>query len=731
MRFKRVPPSIIFLFGCVSLMAAGKRPMQPLDLLSLDRLGPSRVSPNGELLAYTRSILNWEKGERQDDLFVVGVDGTSRRRMTHTSLHSESPFEWVRDSQALLFLSARDGGQKQLYHLPVAGGEARQLTKEKEDVRSFDVSRDGRWIAYLAGASGNRQIHLIDLQRPGQEASRLTKHKTQVESWHWHPDSQRILFTAKVEDSRLEERRKKVGFDVKINDPQPAGHQLWEVAVESGSQQQLLDNENLVLSQLTVSPDGRYLAFVGRTTRRFSTSWDSEIYLFDFDSGASRRISSNSQPEGNMRFSPDGQWLAFTGPDESEQYRATRIFVASTSSEATRTLLGGWKYDGGVAFWGADSQSLFFNTTVGVNRHVFRASLSGGDAQQLTRGDQVITADFDHDAQVLLLRVSTPSEPAETYTAPLDRIQSRDGWRRLTEVGKAAREFQLGAYQTIRWESSDGVEVEGLLVKPVDYQEGRRYPLIVQIHGGPAGTSTNSFPGGYSTYAHVLAGRGYAVFQPNYRGSSGYGEQFRRQIAGDYFRQGFEDIMTGVDFLIQSGVADPEKLGHMGWSAGGHWSNWALTHTDRFKAISSGAGAVNWTSMWAQSDMQINREFYFGGKPYENPDHYREVSPITHIRNARTPTLIMCGAADPRVPNPQSRELYMSLQKLGVPVEYIEFPGMPHSITKPRYQLVKMEAELAWFEKWIHGRKEWLDWKKLLDTLPQDQQEKAGDGGGN
>jgi dipeptidyl aminopeptidase/acylaminoacyl peptidase len=257
-----------------------------------------------------------------------------------------------------------------------------------------------------------------------------------------------------------------------------------------------------------------------------------------------------------------------------------------------------------------------------------------------------------------------------------------------------------------------------MLIKPLGYEAGKAYPLIVQVHGGPAGTSMSGFSDGWGTYAHVFAAKGYAVFQPNYRGSSGYGEDFRREIAGDYFRQGFDDIMTGVDYLIEKRIADPDKLGHMGWSAGGHWSNWALTHTDRFKAISSGAGAVNWISMWAQSDMQINREFYFAGKPYENPQHYLEVSPITYIKNAKTPTLVMCGTDDPRVPNAQSRELYVSLQKLGVPVEYIEFPGMPHALTKPRYQFLKMQAELAWFEKWIHGKEGWLDWQAVVDSVP-------------
>jgi dipeptidyl aminopeptidase/acylaminoacyl peptidase len=319
----------------------------------------------------------------------------------------------------------------------------------------------------------------------------------------------------------------------------------------------------------------------------------------------------------------------------------------------------------------------------------------------------------------LLVRRSTPDEPTQLYAASWEAPGDASRWVKLTNAAEKLAEFELGNYGSFRWKSSDGKEVEGVLVKPAGFEEGKRYPLIVQVHGGPAGTSTNSFSGSWATYAHVWAGRGYLVFQPNYRGSSGYGEDFRRAIAGDYFRQGFDDIMTGVDALIDRGLADPDKLGHMGWSAGGHWSNWALTHTDRFKAIASGAGAVNWMSMWAQSDMQINREFYFQGKPYENRAHYLEVSPIAYIENAKTPTLIFCGTADPRVPSPQSRELYMSLKNLGVPVEYIEFPGQGHGLTNPRYELVKMEAELAWFDKWINGKEGWLDWEKLMETIPK------------
>jgi dipeptidyl aminopeptidase/acylaminoacyl peptidase len=174
-----------------------------------------------------------------------------------------------------------------------------------------------------------------------------------------------------------------------------------------------------------------------------------------------------------------------------------------------------------------------------------------------------------------------------------------------------------------------------------------------------------------------------------------------------------------VDELIRRGIADPDKLGLMGWSAGGHWANWTLTHSDRFKAISSGAGAVNWISMYGQTDVHEIRDFYFKGAPWENWDQYLNLSPLKYIRNAKTPTLIQVGQEDARVPRPQSEELHMALKKLGVPTEFIVYPRMGHGITEPRYQMVKMTAEYNWFEKWIKGKPGWFDWKDILNTVPK------------
>ena len=224
--------------------------------------------------------------------------------------------------------------------------------------------------------------------------------------------------------------------------------------------------------------------------------------------------------------------------------------------------------------------------------------------------------------------------------------------------------------------------------------------------------------------AQVYAVAGYAVLKPNYRGSRNYGNAHRTDIVGDYFTLGFDDIMTGVDYLIAEGIADPDRMGVLGWSAGGHWSNWILTHTDRFKAISSGAGTMNWISMYAQSDVQRNRQFYIGDELlYENFEPYWDQSPLRYISNAKTPTMIHVVKDDPRVPSPQSVELHMALKKLRVPTELFMYPGSSHGIPDSRNRLVKSVSEMAWMDYYVRGIGNKFEWQQVLETLEEEEEE--------
>jgi len=340
--------------------------------------------------------------------------------------------------------------------------------------------------------------------------------------------------------------------------------------------------------------------------------------------------------------------------------------------------------------------------------------------KQLTREKASLSVDRDDDTGVLLITYSDASTPPTMYTAAsVDQIGNRKSWIPLADPNPQVKGLALGEQEEITWKSADGTMVGGVLVKPVGFRPGQRYPLIVAIHGGPAGADVLGFNGGYGS--QVYAGAGYLVLRPNYRGSVNYGQKHRTDIVGNYFAPGYDDIMSGVDHLIAQGLADGSRMGALGWSAGGHWANWILTHTDRFKAISSGAGASNWISMYAQSDMQRNRQYYLGDKlPYDDFDAYWNQSPLKYIKQAKTPTMIHVVEGDPRVPSPQSIELHMALVRLGVPTELFMYPGSTHGIPDPRNQLVKSVSEMAWMDYYVRGQGRKFAWRDVLKTLEDD-----------
>jgi len=285
--------------------------------------------------------------------------------------------------------------------------------------------------------------------------------------------------------------------------------------------------------------------------------------------------------------------------------------------------------------------------------------------------------------------------------------------RQVTHVfDNLTRDFKLGRQEAIQWKGADGRTVEGLLTYPVDHQAGQKYPLAVITHGGPQASDKYSI-GALSDEVQVLAGKGYASLQPNYRGSTGYGDAFLRDMIGHYFQNAHLDVMTGVDEVIRRGLADPDRMVKMGWSGGGHMTNKIITFTDRFKAAASGAGAANWISMYAQSDIRFQRTPWFGGTPWQKNapiEAYWNNSPLKDVANVKTPTIFFVGERDPRVPMPQSIEMYRALKANGVPTHLYVAPREPHGWGELRHQLYKVNAEIEWFEKYATKRP--FTWEK-------------------
>ena len=563
----------------------------------------------------------------------------------------------------------------------------------------------------------------IDSARPKQ----LTRHATPVRWWTIAPDARRIYFTAPDTLDKDNRARVEKKFTVNIrNEPQPP-EQLWALELEPGTEARLTSDTSYSVSGVTLSKDGRWLGFRGTFNNRYQrnvteSSSYADVYLLETASGRIERLTNNAEiGESTVSFSPDGSMIAISAENDWTYFRDDKIWVRPTGEPGTPWRKLGGSFDGSMSagWWSADGKTIYFTTGVRATRQVMAASVETGEVRPVTSVTGAASAGQDEDSGLILVNYEDNLSPPDLYAVrSVEGLADRARWTRLTSSNPQVAGIAMGDAEEITWKSKDGKTVGGVLVKPVGWQRGRRYPLIVQIHGGPAGADLLEFNPGYG--AQVYAGNGYAVLLPNYRGSTNYGERHRLDIVGvgNYFQKGYEDIMTGVDFLIGQGIAHPDSMGAMGWSAGGHWSNWILTHTNRFKAISSGAGAMNWISMYAQSDVQRNRAEYFanGQKPWENFDAYWQVSPLRFIRNARTPTLIHVVDGDPRVPRPQSEELHMALKEQGVPTEFFVYPGNTHGIPDPRNRYLKAVAEYTWFEKWIRG-KPWFTWKELLQAV--------------
>lgn len=720
---------------------AQQRPMTHLDVRLMRRAGSMAISVDGRWMLYTVTTPNWEEAEQQSDIFLVSAEEglPSTRQMTFTEEKNETSPQWSRDGSFFLFLSNRDatnnGNRNQLYLMRPDGGEARKLTDTKDGVANYAFSKDGRWIVYRSGEDSDAQLYRLPVDGITEaEAEQITEQAAGIQRWQWAPDSRRIYFvTPDTVDADAEARREK-GFTVDIKNMETPLASLWAVDPESEEATRLTNDPTITLSGFTISHDSRWVGFTGTSAERYERNIteqriNADLYLLEVASGHIERLTDNDEvSEQGPSFSPDGRWIAFAAADDMTRYtmKSRRVYIREVTDRggSFRKLGGSHPDHVSLGFWSEDGNTIYFNSGVRATRQLLALDVRRDQVRQITNQQASLRVSRDEDSGVLLINYSDPRTPATTYTvASLNQLDNRQAWRQLTDVNPQVRDFALGEEEEITWRSTDGHEVGGVLVKPVGYQPGQRYPLIVAIHGGPASASVLGFNGSGS---QVYAGAGYAVLQPNYRGSSNYGEAFRTAIVGNYFPQGFEDIMAGVDYLIAEGIVDGDRMGALGWSAGGHWSNWILTHTDRFKAISSGAGTSNWISMYAQSDVQRNRRYYLGNDfLYDNFEAYWEQSPIKYMRNAKTPTMIHVVEGDPRVPSPQSVELHMALKKLGVDTELFMYPGRSHGIPGTRNRLVKAVSEMAWMDYYVRGIGEKFAWRDVLKTLEKGEGPKA------
>ena len=693
--FHRAASAATILLAIASGASAqqARRPMTFLDMQLMRSAGSPAPSPDGRWMLYTVTAPDWEEARRQTDIHVVTLEQgvASSRQLTFTAEKNETAPTWSRDGSFFAFLSNREApsessGQNQLYVMRLEGGEAQKVTDAEDGVADFEFTEDGRWLVFKAGRSDEQQLYRLPVQQLGSaEAEKLTDHPTGIGAWRVSPDSRRVYFVTPDTLDADEKKRRDEGFTVDIVNPETPVSSLWALDLGGTGTTRLTRDASYTVAAFTISDDSRWVGFRGTSSNRYKRNIteqniNADVFLLEVATGNVERLTQNEEvPESGPSFSPDGRWVAFAAPDDLTRYsmKNDRVYVRPVSARGQPFRKVGVAFDGdvGIDWWSEDGRTIYFNAGIKATNQLMALDVEAGSVRQITDEEASLSVSRDDDTGTLLITYSDNTTPSSIFTArSLDAVANKASWTRLTDVNPQVTGFALGEQEEVTWRSSDGRMVGGVLVKPVGYQPGQRYPLIVAIHGGPASADVLGFNGGYGS--QVYAGAGYVVLRPNYRGSTNYGEAHRTDIVGDYFPQGYEDIMTGVDHLIRQGIVDENRMGALGWSAGGHWSNWILTHTDRFKAISSGAGTSNWISMYAQSDVQRNRQFYLGDDlPYDNFDAYWEQSPIRYIRNAKTPTMIHVVKGDPRVPSPQSVELHQALKRVGVPTELFMYPG--------------------------------------------------------
>jgi dipeptidyl aminopeptidase/acylaminoacyl peptidase len=631
------------------------------DLLTIKSVGGTQISPDGHWVAYTVNYGDFKQDVFVTQIWLVQTESGKSFQLTRGDRSSTTP-RWSPDGQWLAFLSNRQEDKNQLFVINPAGGEAVQLTKSETAIGNFAWSEDGKTIAYTATAA---------------------------------------------QPQALKDRKDYLGdYDV-VREGYSYVH-LWTLNVAEAMSAPLVGKQRTKKKDYSVdsfswSPDGSSIVFSATLNPDLIQGVTSDIYLLKLSDDSVKKIVDQPGPDTGPRFSPDGKQIVFSSAMGNTLYFASnsRLAIVAADGGAPRSITDSFNENPGLVEWKANG--IYFTGLQKTASHLFRVDPASGKTNRISAPDDLVAGSFS------LTRAGDQTAFVAGSSTTMNEVFVSDARkfspRRLTNMTEQARAFTLGTREVISWKSQDGTTIEGVLIKPANFDAFRKYPLLCIIHGGPTGIDRPLLLTPDSRYypADIWAARGALILKVNYRGSAGYGEGFRKLNMRNLGVGDAWDVLSGVDYLISKGWVDKNKVACMGWSQGGYISAFLTTSTDRFAAISVGAGISNWSTYYYNTDITPFTINYLGKDPAEDPVIYQKTSPMTYVKNARTPTLIQHGEFDRRVPIANAYELRQGLEDRGVKVEMVVYKGFGHGITKPKSMRAVMQHNLAWFNHYIWG----------------------------